>query len=95
MTQPLILHNQQDQRFYVPLGQEEAELTYNHLPEGVVDLDYTYIPPQHRHQGIADQLVKAALDYVQAHQLKFVPSCPVVEAYVKRHPQYLAYQQKV
>ncbi|MBA9076324.1 MULTISPECIES: GNAT family N-acetyltransferase [Rufibacter] len=83
-----VTHDEDDLRFYAPAGEEEAELTYTLLEDGVLDLDYTYIPEEYRNQGLADQLVKAALDFVQAKNLRFVPSCPVVEAYAKRHPAY-------
>ncbi|QHL85911.1 N-acetyltransferase [Nibribacter ruber] len=83
-----IVHDQEDFRFYAPLGDEEAEMTYTYPEEKVLDLDYTFIPEAYRNQGLADQLVKAGLDFVQAQGYQFIPSCPVVEAYVQRHPEY-------
>ncbi|GGK85790.1 GNAT family N-acetyltransferase [Rufibacter glacialis] len=88
MTKPEIIHDADDLRFYADLNGEEAELTYSLTDKEELDLDYTYVPEEHRGQGIADQLVNTALEYVKQNQLTFVASCPVVEAYVKRHPEY-------
>ncbi|GAB2532960.1 GNAT family N-acetyltransferase [Rufibacter soli] len=85
-----IIHDTQDLRFYLPLDDEEAELTYSLTDQQELDLDYTFVPEKYRNQGLADQLVKTALEYVKTKQLKFIASCPVVEAYVKRHPEYAA-----
>jgi predicted GNAT family acetyltransferase len=91
MNQPEIIHDADDLRFYANLDGEEAELTYSLTEKDDLDLDYTYVPEEHRGQGFADALVKSALEYVKSNQLKFIASCPVVEAYVKRHPEYEAF----
>lgn len=83
-----IIHDEEDFRFYAKLGEEEAELTYTYPEDNVLDFDYTFIPEDYRNQGLADQLVKAGLDFVKANKFTFIPSCPVVEAFAKRHPEY-------
>jgi len=88
MSRKEVIHDEDDSRFYMELDGEEAELTYSITEKTEFDLDYTFVPEGHRNQGIADQLVKAALDHVREQKLRFVASCPVVEAYVKRHPEY-------
>ncbi|AMM52921.1 hypothetical protein TH61_12440 [Rufibacter sp. DG15C] len=85
-----VIHDEEDLRFYAVLGQEEAELTYTYSEDKVLDLDYTFVPEAYRNQGLADQLVKAGLEFVKARNYRFIPSCPVVEAYVHRHPEYQA-----
>ncbi|ALJ00066.1 GNAT family N-acetyltransferase [Rufibacter tibetensis] len=88
MEKQNIIHDADDLRFYMDLDGEEAELTYSLTDKEELDLDYTYVPEENRGQGLADQLVKTALEYVKDNNLKFIASCPVVEAYVKRHPEY-------
>ncbi|PSR56516.1 N-acetyltransferase [Adhaeribacter arboris] len=83
-----IIHDPDDLRFYAEVAGEEAELTYTYPEDTVMDLDYTYIPPAARNKGLADQLVKAGLDFARESNFQVIPSCPVVEAYVKRHPEY-------
>ncbi|QCR24955.1 GNAT family N-acetyltransferase [Pontibacter sp. SGAir0037] len=86
-----VIHDDDDLRFYAKLGDEEAELTYTYPEDGVLDFDHTFIPEDYRGQGLANKLVKAGLDYVKENNLKFIPSCPAVEAYTRRHPEYNEY----
>ncbi len=90
-----MIHDEDDLRFYIDLDGEEAELTYSRTHKDELDLDYTYVPEDHRGQGLADELVKSAMEYVKGNQLKFIASCPVVEAYVKRHPEYKPYMAEI
>lgn len=83
-----IIHDEEDLRFYAALGDEEAELTYTYPEDGVMDFDHTFVPKEHRNKGYADELVKAGLEFVKDNNYKFIPSCPVVQAYAHRHPQY-------
>ena len=39
-------------------------------------------------QGLASQLVRAALDDAKARGLEINPVCPFVRAYLERHPEY-------
>lgn len=83
-----IIHDPDDLRFYATVAGEEAELTYTYPEEKVLDFDYTYIPAAARRQGLSDHLVKASLEFARENNFLVIPSCPVVEAYVKRHPEY-------
>ena len=49
---------------------------------------HTEVPPPDEGQGLAAQVVKAALDDTKARGLKIVPACSYVVAYVRRHPEY-------
>jgi uncharacterized protein len=83
-----IKHDQEDYRFFAEVDGEEAEMTYSFTEDEEMDLDYTYVPEGARGQGIADQLVKAGLEFARKNEYKVIASCPVVEAYVDRHPTY-------
>ncbi|WP_026461861.1 GNAT family N-acetyltransferase [Adhaeribacter aquaticus] len=83
-----VIHDKEDLRFYADIEGEEAELTYSYPEADVLDLDYTFVPEAARNKGWADKLVKAGLEFARENNLKVIPSCPVVEAYVKRHPAY-------
>ncbi len=47
-------------------------------------ITHTYVPDGIRGQGIAAQLVESALSYAQASNLKIIPKCSYVAAYIKR-----------
>lgn len=88
-TQKLqITHDNDDLRFYADVEGEEAELTYTYPEDGVMDFDHTFVPEKGRGKGIANQLVEAGLKYAKSQNYKAIASCPVVDAYVKRHPEY-------
>ncbi|WP_347156774.1 GNAT family N-acetyltransferase [Pontibacter chitinilyticus] len=83
-----IIHDEEDLRFYAELGAEQAELTYTYPEDDVLDLDHTFVPEDYRGQGLADKLVKTSLDFARSQSYQVIPSCPVVEAYIKRHKEY-------
>lgn len=83
-----ITHDKDDQRFYADIEGEEAELTYTFPEDNTMDFDHTFVPQKARGKGIADHLVKTGLDYAKSNSYKAIASCPVVDAYVKRHPEY-------
>ena len=83
-----VVHDTADWRFYIKVGEDEAELTYSYPEDTVLDFDYTFVPEAARNQGLADKLVQAGLTFARGKNCLVIPSCPVVEAYVKRHPEY-------
>ena len=82
------MHDPDDLRFYAAVAGQEAEMTYTYPEDNILDLDYTFVPETARNQGWADKLVKASLEFAREKNYQVIPSCPVVEAYVKRHPEY-------
>jgi uncharacterized protein len=83
-----IKHDEEDLRFYIILDDEEAELTYSYTEEEDMDFEHTFVPVKARGKNIAGQLVRCGLDYAKEKNCKAIASCPVVEAFVKRHPEY-------
>jgi len=83
--EPSVIHNRAQHRFEIPLASELALLQYREH-DGNIDLMHTEVPESHQGQGLADKLAKAALDYAKQNQLKVIPTCRFVRAYLKRHP---------
>jgi uncharacterized protein len=83
-----VKHDQEDLRFYMEIGDEEAELTYSYTDENAMDFDHTFVPESARGQGLAHKLVRCGLDFARDNDYKAIASCPAVEAFVKRHPEY-------
>jgi uncharacterized protein len=48
----------------------------------------TSVDPAHRHQGIAHQLIRFALDDIRARQLKLTIMCPIVGNFIRERPEY-------
>jgi len=54
----------------------------------VLNLIHTYVPNALRGKGIASKIVKVALTYAEENNLKIIPSCSYVAAYIQRHKEY-------
>lgn len=57
------------------------------LRDGVMFMTHTEVAPELEGQGIASELVRAALAHAREHGLKVRPLCSYVQAYVRRHPE--------
>jgi len=57
------------------------------LRDGVMFMTHTEVAPELEGQGIASELVRAALAHPREHDLKVRPLCSYVQAYVRRHPE--------
>jgi predicted GNAT family acetyltransferase len=68
---------------------ERAELAYGESGK-TRDFRHTYVPDDLRGRGIAERLVRHALDDTMRDGYKFTPSCPYVERFVEKHPEYKA-----
>jgi uncharacterized protein len=76
-------------RYFVRLEDgSEAEMTYRKIREGVVAIDHTFVPPQHRGRGIAEKLVMTGVGDIKAQNLRIIPLCSYVAAQFRRHPQW-------
>ncbi len=52
-----------------------------------IALIHTETLPGHQGRGVAEQLVRFALEDARRRGLRVIPSCPYVKAYVERHPE--------
>lgn len=64
-----------------------AVLDYQTL-DGSVLFTHTGTPKQHRHQGIAGELTRYALDDTIERGLKIAPRCPYTVWFIRENPEY-------
>ncbi len=64
-----------------------AELTWRARGEARV-ANHTYVPPELRGRGIAQQLVEALVADARAEGFRIVPQCSYVDALFRRHPEW-------
>lgn len=53
---------------------------------GVIELLHTVSDPEHRGEGVASVLARAALAEAKMQQLEVLVVCPFVERWLDRHP---------
>jgi len=64
-----------------------AFLSYTFAGDRVI-FEHTFVPDERRGQGLAAQLVRAALTEARRVGWKVVPACSYVASFVKRHPEF-------
>lgn len=74
-------------RFELVRQGKTAYLEYN-LAGNVLQLVHTEVPPESRGLGLATELAKSALDWARENHVKVDVICPVVMAYLDKHPEY-------
>jgi predicted GNAT family acetyltransferase len=80
-------HDAERQRFTLPTPGGEAFLAYA-LGKTRIALLHTEVPPRSEGQGVGGALVQSAMDYARAHDLRVLPYCPFVQAWLTRHDDY-------
>ena len=81
-----VRHNLAGGQFEIVVEDQTAVLQYRRSGESI-QLLHTEVPEPLRGRGLANQLVRAALDYAHFNQLKVVPVCPFVKVYLEKHPE--------
>ena len=82
-----IRHDPTARRFVLRIGDTLAVLDYHRVDAATLDYHHTFVPPPVRGRGIASALTAYALRYARDENLKVIPSCPFVAAFVRRHPE--------
>ena len=81
--------NRQKHRFEMTLGEgKSAYIQYAETDEGVLALTHTEVPSEFEGKGIGSALVRGTFEIVQRENLKIVPMCQFVSAYLRRHPEH-------
>ena len=68
-------------------GRLVAEITFPMVRPGVYCIDHTFVDPSLRGQGMADRLVRAALEQIRANGGRAVATCSYAAAWLERHPE--------
>ena len=80
-----IHHNAAGSRFELRVQGQLCIAQYR-LVDGVMWLTHTETPPTLRGRGLAEHVVRAALDHARKHGFKVRPACSYVRTYLRRHP---------
>ena len=81
-----IEHDEKAARFQAQVHGHLCVCDYR-MRDGVMAITHTEVAPELEGQGIAAELVRAALAHAREHGLKVRPLCSHVQAYMRRHPE--------
>jgi predicted GNAT family acetyltransferase len=83
---PDVVDNTTDHRFEIALGGDKAFAEYR-LVHGAIILPHTVVPDAFEGKGVAGRLARYAMQYARDHDLKVIPLCPYMAAYMTKHPE--------
>ncbi len=79
--------NEAGNRFEMNVDGNIAIIEYKQLP-GKIALLHTEVPAELEGKGAATAIIEKTLTYIEKNNLKLIPLCPLVVAYIKRHPEW-------
>lgn len=82
-----VVHDIGRSRFVVTVGGSQAEIQYERVRDGVLDLKHTEVPPELQHRGVGDALAIAAFDYARANGVRLILTCPFLRRWILSHPE--------
>ena len=82
-----VINNAAQRRFEITDDVQVASLSYT-VRAGKLYLIHTEVPKALEGRGYGSALARTALEYAKREQLRVVPWCPFVRAYLGRHPEY-------
>lgn len=88
-TPVIVQHNLAEHRFESEVDGYLSVAEY-HRQDKVIVLTHTFVPGALRGRGVAEQLVRAALQFAREEELRVVPACSYVGVFIKRHPEFQA-----
>lgn len=84
---PGVQHNSAGQRFELRVGGHLAVAEYR-IDGADLVLTHTFVPPELRGRGLAEQVVRAALEFAREKKYRVVPQCSYVGVFLRRHPEF-------
>ena len=75
--------------YVATLDGDEAGVIVYHRSPGVIDLQHTIVRPEAEGHGVGSALIHFALDAARASGERVIPTCPFVQAFLKKHEEYL------
>jgi len=83
-----IIHNPAENRFEVWIDGLLSKLDYIEDETSIV-MTHVGVHPQHRGGGVAGKITQVALEYAKEKNLRVMPMCSYVAAYIRRNPHYI------
>lgn len=82
-----VKQDKENKRFVAEVEGQKAYLSYN-IFDDKINFSSTFTPPELRGKGIAKIIVEYAFNYAKDNNLKVIPTCSYVQAFVERNDNY-------
>ncbi len=83
-----VIHNREASRFEMAIEDQQAVINYRMAGAKIYNLYHAGVPAEFEGRGYGGCLVQGALEQIKAEGKKFIPTCPFIAVYVRRHPEY-------
>jgi len=92
MKQPseISVHHDAAQNCYEARVQNRRCVTEYVMADGRMIFTHTYVPPELRGQGIAEQIVRFALSDARVRGFQVTAACSYVARFIERNPEFKA-----
>jgi predicted GNAT family acetyltransferase len=87
LNELIVQHHPSDGRFEIQLEGQSSVADYQLRGTDMI-MTHTFVPPALRGKGIAEKLVRTALEYARSERLRVVPACSYVDVFIQRHPEF-------
>jgi predicted GNAT family acetyltransferase len=84
-----VQNDERNRKFHASVEGHEAAIEYVRMGDAY-NLLHTFVPEELRGRHVGEELVRGTLDQIKAQGATFLPTCPFVQAFVKKHPEYQA-----
>ena len=84
-----VVNNPEEHRYEIRADGELAGSTIYRERPGLIVFVHTEVDERFEGQGLASQLIHAALEDAKARELQVLPFCPFVNGYIARHREYV------
>lgn len=78
--------------FYVSNDEDDevilAEMVYTMPSHDKMIIEHTEVSEELKGQNVGYQLVKTAVDYARAHNIKIIPLCPFANSVFRKKPEF-------
>ena len=85
--EPELINNTELHQFEMKVGDNLAFIEYRHHT-GAITLIHTEVEPELEGKGAATAIIEKTLNYIEKNNFTVIPQCPLVAAYIKRHPEW-------
>ena len=82
-----LVKNENDHQFQITIEGHKALIVYKEHAN-IISLIHTEVEPELEGKGAATAVIEKTLAYIEDNNYKLIPLCPLVFAYIKRHPEW-------